>query len=419
MASASQLWNRFSKAWPAATVLEIRNFRLMWIGAFLSFFGSQIQFVAQGDYVWRLTHDKALLSYVGVAGMIPGTFLFPFVGFIVDYVDKRILMTICMIVMAIGSLLLGIGMQIGVAPYWLFIVVSLVTGIFGTVEMPARQSLIREAVPLSEIPKAIPMQAMTFNLARVIGPAVGGLLLSWVGASVCFFVNAVSFLGLIWAPWTMKLEPSQKMPEHGSIRDIVFEGVVYTLRHRSLRTHFLLESATSFLAVFYINQLPAYVDQVLRLGPRELGYAQSAIGIGAISGLITIGALSERAIRPFIIRCAMTLVSTSLLLLAFVPHPFVVMIALMMAGFGTISQFNSTNALFQVTAPERLKGRVLTMHFWALAGLAPVGLAIFGHLAEVYRLSTALTVGGGLLALVTIWAWTMAYERNDPTPETV
>ncbi|MES1147389.1 MAG: MFS transporter, partial [bacterium] len=288
------VFQAITKRWPAGRVLAHRDFRLMWMGAFLSFFGSQLQNVAEGDYVWQMTHDQALLARVGVMAMLPGTFLFPVIGFLIDIFNKRSVMTSCMVALGLGSAFLGFAIQFHFAAYYQFVIVALVAGLFGTVEMPTRQSIVRECVPPEDISSAIPLQAMTFNLARVLGPACASIIIVKLGSALCFFLNALSFIALIWAPYMIKADlkpvPRKKEP----FKDLIFEGVLYTFRHPSLRKFFILEAATSILAIFYVNQLPAYVDTVLHL-PREfLGYARGAVGVGAIGGLLFLGGVSDK-----------------------------------------------------------------------------------------------------------------------------
>lgn len=406
-----------TKRWPAGRVLAHRDFRLMWTGAFLSFLGSQIQQVAERDYVWHLTYDQALLARVGVLAMIPGTFLFPVIGFLIDIFDKKVVMTACMVALGLGSLWLGIAIHSGTAAYYQFAVVALVSGLFGTVEMPTRQSIVRECVPPEDIASAVPLQAMTFNLARVLGPAIGSLIFVRLGSAMCFYLNAASFLALIWAPYMIKadLKPVPRKPE--PFRDLILEGILYTFRHASLRKFFIMEAATSILAVFYINQLPAYTDTVLHLSREWYGYAMCAVGVGAITGLLFIGAVSDKDSKPLLVRVAMSMVTASLIGLAFARTVWVAFPLLAVIGAGTIMQFNTTNAVFQLTAPARLKGRVLTMHFWALSGLAPLGLFVFGEVSERFGLPKALLGAGLMLAVVVVWAWTLGFEARDPARE--
>ena len=191
----------------------------MWLGAFLSFFGSQIQQVAEGDYVWRLTGDQALLARVGVLSMLPGTFLFPVIGFLIDIFHKRTVMTACMVALGLGSVYLGLVVQFNLGSdtfkYLQFALVALGAGLFGTIEMPTRQSIVRECVPPEDIASAIPLQAVTFNLARVLGPAVGALIFVHLGSALCFYLNALSFIALIWAPYMIKadLRPTPRRKE--------------------------------------------------------------------------------------------------------------------------------------------------------------------------------------------------------------
>lgn len=386
----------------------------MWVAAFVSFTGSQVQNVVQSDYVWRLTHDHEKLAFVTFCNLIPGTFLFPFIGIVVDLFDKRFVLAATNFVMGIGALYLALAASAGSLSFLAVVVVSLVAGIAQTLEMPARQGTFRNAVGGEDLPKAIPLQAMTFNFARVVGPVLGGIVAGALGAAACFYANAVSFLALVWASFAVK--PGEIVKEgHGQpIKDLIFEGVLYTFRDRSLKTIFFMEAATSLIGMPYMAQMPAVVTEMLHGGPQMLGAAYSAVGVGALTGLFLLQSIAHLPHKALVVRTAMFSFSVGLVTMALSKNAFLTFAALTVMGGAAIMQFNTTNTLFQLLSPDRLRGRVLSMHFWALAGLAPIGTMAFGWMAKKTSLPVAMLWCGGLMAVASLAAYWARGTVREP-----
>lgn len=399
---------------PALRTLRHSDFRWLWIGAFLSFTGSQVQNVAQGYYVYELTGDKSKLAMVMFCLLLPVSVFGPIAGVVADVLNKRTVIVVAMIVNSLGALYLGIAASFGFLQYWHILAVSVVVGFVQTFEAPTRQSIVRLVVPDEEFAMAVPAQALTFNLARVAGPAVGGLLADTFGPSVCFYLNAASFSGLVAAAFMIKADLSPVAREPQPIRDLLTEGMLYTFRNRALKTLFIMESITS-LCTFYISQMPAIAKSMLGLDARGLGYCFTSVGVGAVAGLVSLAAVSQRPIKPFIARTSMIVVAVGLGLLSITRSPWLAFPVLGAIGFGTIVQFNTTNTLFQLMSPPHLRGRVLSMHMWALAGLAPVGILVFGLIAEHVSLPIALASGSALAAIGSLWAIVHRHHVQEPT----
>jgi MFS family permease len=233
-------------------VFRHRDFRLLWIGAFVSFIGSWVQNVAQGYLVFQITGSNKLLGLVSFFGMVPVTFLGPIAGTLTDTLNRRRLLVITQSLFAAGALFLAIATNYHFVKYWHIVAVALALGCVSAVEMPTRQSIVSAVVPPEDLPVAIPINALTFNLSRLVGPAVGVFLLTTIGTASCYFVNAVSFFALIFAGLSIRadLRATKKSPE--PIRDLIVEGALYTMRDRRLRTLFILESIVSVFGLFYI-----------------------------------------------------------------------------------------------------------------------------------------------------------------------
>ena len=387
-------------------VLSYSDFRLLWIGAFLSFTGSWVQNVAQGYFVYQMTGDESKLGFVSFCSSVP-VFVFGFVaGTLADAFNKRTVLIIAQAIFAAGALYLAISTQWKFVQYWQIVTVSLLLGVVSCVEMPTRQSIVSRVVPPEDLGAAVPVNAMTFNVARIFGPAFGGLLLAHFGVAMCYLLNGISFIALIWAALAIKADLSSHPREPQPIRDLITEGFLYTMRDRRLKTLFLLETVTAGFGLSYLPLLPAYVHQVMGIVNEEaakktLGTAFTAVGIGAFSGLLLVTQYAQSHHKAGIIRGSMWTLAVGLVLLSIARHPIFVFPILAMIGAAGVAQLNTTNALFQLMSPERLRGRVLAMHIWALNGFSPFGVLFFGWLANKTRLDHTLIIMSTPIKLTT------------------
>jgi MFS family permease len=389
-----------------ARVFRYPDFRLLWIGAFLSFTGSWVQNVAQGYFVYQMTHDESKLAFVNFVWSMPVAIFGIVAGTLADTFHKRRVLVLTHVLYTILTLFLALATFREFVQYWMILSVSLLNGLIACIEMPTRQSVVSRVVPPEDLAAAVPVNAMTFNVARIFGPAIGGLMLARFGVPACYLLNSLSFIAVIWAALRMRTDLSASSREPQPIRDLLMEGMLYTFRDHRLRALFILETVTAAVGIAYIPQLPALVDQVLQpalhvpagvdpevFAKQWLGYAYTAIGVGAMSGLLVVTQLAESPHKGRIIRAAMWTLAIGLPILSVSHSPYVVFPLLAALGMAGIAQFNTTNSLFQLLAPERLRGRVLAMHIWALNGLSPFGVLLFGWLANETRKDRMVEIG--------------------------
>ena len=386
-------------------VFRHRDFRLLWIGSFLSFMGSWIQIVAQGYLVYEITGSMEKLAQISFCSMIPVTFLGPFVGSFVDTMNKRRLLATTQVLFAMSA------MFIAVLNYYKIILVehlvftALFNGFVSCLEMPARQGVFGLSVPKADLPAAIPFQGLTFNLPRVIGPAIGGLLIAKIGIQGCYVVNSISFLAMIFACLAIRVDTSAQVQRSGQMLDLIVEGWRYTLREPRLRVLFILETAVSLFGLFYLAQLPAIAKDTLHLDAKGVGSVFTAVGVGSIFALMLTSKTADLHVKGLLVRGAITLMALGLLALSFVTNTVLAFIVLGSLGFSSVILFNTCNSLFQLIAPEQLRGRVISMHIWALSGVGPLGVYPFGVIAERYGLDFALRLSFGFMILIAAWGW--------------
>jgi MFS family permease len=359
-----------------------RDFRLFWLGAFISFSGAWVQSVAAGWLIFELTHDEAKLAFISFCGMIPVSIFGPIAGTLADTFNKRGVLIVAQTSFALAAFYYYFAIRFGFIQYWQFVAVSLLLGLISTIEMPTRQSVVSRIVPTEDLPSAIPLMSITFNLARVIGPAIGGIVLAMFGATSCFLINAISYAALIFAIMAVRTSLEAPKQHVQPIADLLFEGMRYTFKEHRLRNLFILEGIVSIFGMAYLTLMPAIAKKMLGLDEKGLGMAMTVVGIGAISALFILMWLKDRPIRGIMIKTAMTVVGVALVILSYTTNPYIAFPMLALVGMGTITQFNVTNTLFQMLSPERLRGRVLAMHIWAISGLGPIGLLLFGWIAK-------------------------------------
>ncbi|MBN8689991.1 MAG: MFS transporter [Armatimonadetes bacterium] len=391
---------------------RIADFRLFWIGAFFSFVGTWVQTVAQGYFVYELTHDRAKLAMVSFCSMLPVSILGPFAGSLTDNLDRRKVLIISQLIFGFNALFIASAVYFGFIQYWHILVIATVNGIASTFEMPCRQSLVSNIVPSEHLSAAVPMQAMTFNMARIIGPAIGGILLQRIGAQACYVVNGLSYMALVFAVIAIKANLSSFKPRTEPVIDLFIEGFRYTWKNTQLRTLWLMECTLSVFGLAYLPLLPAFAKDVLRLKESGLGNLYTAIGIGAMIGLTTLITFSNRPIKGFVVKAAMLTFGIALISASTVHNYTVALISLGLCGMSAIMQFNTTNTLFQILSPDRLRGRVLTMHIWALSGAGPIALPLFGYVAQQYGVATAMRLGGLIVLIGALIVWNQRHRLS-------
>jgi MFS family permease len=389
---------------PIARVYRHRDFRLLWSGAFLSFIGSWIQTVGQGYLVYELTGSKADLAAVSFAASLPVMIIGPFAGAVVDTINRKRLLIACQIALACTALFLSAATHYKFVQYWHILAAALVVGFVGAFEMPTRQSVVSRVVPPEDLAAAIPLNALTFNMARLVGPALGGVLLATIGVSANYLANGLSYFAIVATVLAIRADLHTTGGDRGPIQDLVREGMLYTFRDRTLRTLFLLEAAVSAFAIFYIALMPAIAKSMLGLGRQGLGFCYTSIGVGSVCSLLLMSVMSGRS-RALVLKADMTAMGLLLIALAGTHYPPIAFVLFALMGFCAVAHFNTTNTLFQLLSPDRLRGRVLSMHVWALAGLSPIGTIFFGWLADATSLETALHAGGTCTLAAAAYAW--------------
>ena len=384
----------------AASDMDIRlpavfrhpNYRLFFFGQMVSLMGTWMQAVALGWLVYRLTNSPFLLGLVTFVSQAPLFFISPFAGPLADRFNRRdvfvITQTLCMLQAGVLTIMTFTGaVDIG----WL-LALSLFGGIVAAVETPTRQSFTIEMVGREDLRQAIAYNAMMFNLARTIGPAIGGLLVAAVGEAYCFLLNTVSYAAVLASLLVMRLESKERLKTGHPLEEFL-QGLRYVTGHPRLRLALALSAVTGFFGMSFIALLPAYTRDVMGQGSDALGAVMAAFGIGAFLGAATASRLQERhvATAPIVAAIGMGL---TLICFANVDTLPLAVALVLPAGFSWLVIAVTNNIQIQFMAEDAIRGRVMGFYAMGALGSQAMGALLLGFIADIFDVRTALMLGG-------------------------
>jgi len=377
-------------------------FRRYWVGAFLSFVGSWIQNVAQSWLVYELTRSEFLLGVVGFASGLPMLFFAPVGGALADRWNRRNILLITQSLFALSAFTLAALTYAGAIRYEYIVALALLNGLVLTVDVPTRQSLVAHLVPRADLANGIALNAAAFHTARILGPAIGGLLLEWVGAAPCFLVNALSFSAILLALLSLRIQPSMDGRAPTGILQSLREGVVFVRARRGLMLLWVNVLVLSTFGLSYLVLLPVFAAEVLQVGKTGLGHLYTVAGVGSLAGLLLTARLSGEVPRGWLVIFAANGFAWSVIGFALTTHPLAAKGLLTLAGMFGMMQLVSTNTALQTAAPDYLRGRVVALHTWAINAPAPFASLLIGKLAQLWGAPTAVAVSTSVCALFAV-----------------
>jgi MFS family permease len=386
--------------------LRSRNYRLFFAGQGVSLLGATIQQIALGWYVYRLTGSQVLLGTIGFLNQIPGFLLAPLAGVLSDRVDGRRALLAIQGGLMVQSILMAIAVVTGHGTVPILLGLSLLQGALNAFDLPFRQSVVPRLVDNhKELPSAIALNSALFNVARILGPSMGGILVVSVGEQACFFANGASYLAVLAALCAVKLRPRIRRPPRARILTDIVEGLRYVRHHRPIRDLLVLLAAESFLGLSYIVLFPVLARDALHGDPHTLGFLTGAAGLGSLTAAIRLA--SRRNLRGLMgsIAFCVALSSGALVLFAFV-HSLLPMMALIAtAGFGFISVSGAANTIIHTLVDDEMRGRVMSCYTLAFVGFTPFGNLSLGWLAHRWGITQAISFFGLLLLLCGLVFW--------------
>jgi len=375
--------------------LRHRNYRLFFIGQLISLIGTWMQMVAQPWLVYRLTGSSLLLGTVGFASQIP-VFLLAFIGgAVADRFDRRRVVIATQTAAMILAFVLAFLTLTHTVKVWHIIVLSALLGLVNAFDMPARQAFIVLLVDRDDLMNAIALNSSIFNGARVLGPAVAGMLIAGIGEGWCFFVNGVSYIAVIIGLLLMKVDLERASARTGSGLRHILEGFRYVRRMRTIRTLLLLLALISLVGMPYSVLMPVVADRILHGGARGLGILMGVTGVGALAGAMSLAVRTGTRGLGKVVGYASAGFGVSLILFSISRFFWLSALFLVPVGFCFMVQMAASNTLVQTMVPDHLRGRVMAVHVMMFMGMAPFGSFIAGAIAE--KLGAPMAIASGAI----------------------
>jgi MFS family permease len=388
------------------------NYRLYWLGAFLSNIGTWMQMVAQGWLVYQLTGSTLLLGVVSFAGSIPILFLSVFGGVLADRIERRRLMVFTQIAMMLLAFLLAGLTFAHLITVWYIMAIAFSNGVVNAFNAPVRQSLIADLVPREHLQNAIAMNSAQFQSSRILGPALAGITLAAVGPAWCFFVNGASFLTVIAALLLVSV-PALPPRKPQSMLKNVTEGLHYVRTDSTIFALLLVAAIPGLFGQPYQPMLPSVVSNLLQMGATGLGFLESAAGAGALVGALIVASLARSRRRGRIQLYMLTLFGVALILFS-QSHWLLVSIALVFViGMASMAYASLNMTFIQSMVSDEMRGRVSSLLTMTTLGLQPVGALQAGAIGQRFGVSAALLLGGIICVVVSFAATKARRVRLD------
>ncbi|HZP61883.1 MAG TPA: MFS transporter [Terriglobales bacterium] len=378
--------------------LRHRNFQLFFSGQLISLIGTWMQSVAQAWLVYRLTGSSFLLGSVGFASQFPVFLVAPIGGIVADRWNRqRVVIGTQTASMLLAFILAALTLTHTVQVWHIFVLAAML-GVVNAFDIPGRQAFLVDMVGKEDLMNAIALNSSMFNGARIIGPAIAGILVARIGEGWCFFANAISYIAVIIGLFMMRvLPPSYSRPEASPMAHII-EGFRFVRHTAPIRAILVLLGLISLVAMPYTVLMPIFADRILHGGARALGILMGATGVGALLGALTLAAKTGVRGLGRWVALACGGFGLSLILFALSRNLWLSSFLLLPVGFCMMLQMSSSNTLIQAMVPDHLRGRVMAVYSMMFMGMAPFGAFFAGAFAD--RLGAPVTVSMGAVAAI-------------------
>lgn len=400
----------------AGRALRHRNFQLFFSGQLISLIGTWMQTVAQSWLVYRLTGSGLELGGVGFASQIPVFLVAPLGGIVADRTNRRHVVIATQVASMLLAFILAALTLFHRVQVWHVFVLAALLGVVNAFDIPGRQSFLVDMVGKDDLMNAIALNSSMFNGARVVGPAVAGILVARLGEGWCFFANGVSYIAVIIGLLMMNVHAPARVSAKTSPWEHIIEGFQFVNRTAPIRALLMLLGVVSVTGMPYVVLMPIFADKILHRGGQEfasligshdlgavrLGILMGATGVGALLGALTLAIRSGvKGLGTWVTVCCAGF-GVSLMLFAVSKSFWLSVFLLLPVGYFIMLQMASSNTLIQVMVPDALRGRVMALYSMMFMGMAPVGALLGGALSD--RLGAPITVMiGGVASVAGAW----------------
>ena len=364
--------------------LKHRDFRIFWIGQCVSLMGTWMQRTALIWLVYTMTDSPFLVGLVGVAQFLPMLLFTLFAGAVVDRFPKRKILIVTQSLLMLQAFALAMLAFFNSEQYWQLLLLCAFLGITTTIDMPARLSFFADLVGKEDVMNAISLNSSIVNLARIIGPAVAGIVMMKFGAAVCFLINALSFLAVIYSLTRIETKDSVAPPQKRNMLEEVKEGLAYIKNDETLYLNAVFLAIVSTFAMNSEVIIPVFAKTVLGMGAGAYTKLLSAAGAGSLAGAVTMASLSKKGVRKWILLVGAAATLSVQVLMAIAWNYALALLFVAMIGFFNLVFLNAGNSIFQVYAPDKYRGRVMSVYSFLTQGSLPVGNFFAGTAMQAF-----------------------------------
>jgi len=396
--------------------LKQRNFRIFWFGQLVSVIGTWMQNIGQDWLVLQLTGSAAKLSIVSAIQFVPIMCLAIFAGPFVDRFPKRRTLILTQSALALLALALALITWTHIVQYWMILVLAFLLGMVQLIDIPTRQAFVIELAGRDALMNAVSLNSAAFNLARIFGPAVAGLLIEAIGIAPCYFLNALSFIAVIVALFAVKVPPDVPKKSFESVRAVLRstkEGIEYIKDRSEIAVPLVLLAMMSTFVINFSVFVPTFAKINLGRAASGYGFLMTSMGVGSLVAALALAMRSSRGpsrLRLFggaVVMCAAILVCG-------LQRDYLVSCALLaIAGFGTISFSASTNATVQLASDNEHRGRVMSVYSLVFSGVTPIGSLWAGAVTELTSPAICMSIAG-TIGLVAVGSAILFVRRHPP-----
>lgn len=391
---------------PLRVLQTHRNFRIFWLGQTTSLIGTWMQSTAQAWLALQLSNSAFVVGLVVTAGALPILLLSLYGGVIADRTDKLRLVTVCQALLLLNATMLWWFVWSGRITVGWLLAFALVAGTVNAFEIPTRQSFIIELVGRDDLPDAIALNSGGFNLARVIGPSLAGIVINELGIAAAYAVNAVSYFAVLTSLFSIRLPPRAVPAVTTSPLEGLAEGVRYMRRSRAVSLLMGMVAVYSIFGMPYLALMPVFARDVLGSGASGYGLLLTCVGIGGFSGALALATLGRRIRRGRLLELAAYAFAILLVVFSFTRSLALSAALLLGVGFSMILSNALANALLQTMVPDELRGRVMAAYAWLFVGVGPVlGPFIAGALADQIGAAPTIALSAAVPLLYAAWAF--------------
>ncbi|MDD5746386.1 MAG: MFS transporter [Candidatus Omnitrophica bacterium] len=380
--------------------LHYKNYRLFFSGQVISLIGTWMQQVALSWLVYRLTNSALLLGVVGFFSQLPGLLFTVFAGVIADRYNRHRMLIVTQSLAMVQAFVLSILVLTNTIQIWHIVLLSTLLGLVNAFDIPIRQSFTIEMIDRKEdLGNAIALNSSIFNMARLIGPSIAGIIIAVAGEGVCFLINALSYLAVIASLMMMTIHKRKPKSRETHILEELREGWRYTFGFGPIRAILLLLATVSMIGVPYQILMPVFARDILHGGPRTLGFLMAMAGIGALAGALFLARRKSVLGLEKMIAGAACIFGIGITIFSFSRVVGLSMLIILFCGFGIMIQMASSNTILQTIVDEDKRGRIMSFYTLAFTGMVPFGSLFAGGVASKIGAPSTLLISG-LLCII-------------------